>query len=155
MKNAKNRRILVVLGVLLLALPIMPLSSCRAGKVGLFDARLQGCSSKPNCVCSEYPGERAYIDPLSFEGDPDAAFRKLITFLEEQPRVELVTVENHYVHAVFTTLIMRFRDDVEFRLDRQANLIHVRSASRVGYSDLGKNRDRVEWLRKRWSSSSS
>jgi len=148
----KKRRVLVPLVLLAVLLPItLPLASCRAGKVGLIDGRLQQCPSKPNCVCSEYPGERSSIEPLAIEGDPAAAFRSLVAFLEEEPRVELATVTDDYVHAVFKTRFLRFRDDVEFRLDTQANVIHVRSASRIGYSDLGKNRDRVESIRERWT----
>ena len=48
---------------------------------------------------------------------------------------------------VFISRLMRFRDDVEFLLDREARVFHVRSASRVGYSDLGANAARVERLR--------
>ena len=148
----KKRRILIPIGVLLVLLPAgLSAASCRAGKTGLVDGRLQECPSKPNCVCSEYPGEAAAIEPLAFSGDPNEAFQSLLAFLEEEPRVELVVVEKDYAHAIFKTRVLRFRDDVEFRLDSEARVIHVRSASRVGHSDLGKNRDRVESIRERWA----
>ncbi|HEY9596037.1 MAG TPA: DUF1499 domain-containing protein, partial [Cyanophyceae cyanobacterium] len=42
---------------------------------------------------------------------------------------------------------MGFVDDVEFFLDDNANVIQVRSASRLGESDLGVNRKRIETIR--------
>ena len=61
--------------------------------------------------------------------------------------MRIEAADDNYLHAVATTRIMRFKDDLEFLLDRDAGTIGVRSASRVGYSDLGANRDRVESLR--------
>jgi len=58
-----------------------------------------------------------------------------------------VTGDADYLHAVFTTRTMRYRDDVEFNARPDRNEIAVRSASRVGYGDLGANRKRVEWIR--------
>ena len=63
------------------------------------------------------------------------------------PRVTLVAEDTDYRQYVFTTALMRFRDDVQFQLDRDARLIHFRSASRVGHSDLGMNRRRMEQIR--------
>ena len=52
--------------------------------------------------------------------------------------------ESDYLYAVFTSPLMRFKDDVEVYIDESSNLVHFRSASRVGYSDLGVNRKRYE-----------
>ncbi len=52
-----------------------------------------------------------------------------------------------YLWATFASRLFRFVDDVEFRMVSIDGIIHVRSASRVGYSDLGVNRRRVERLR--------
>jgi len=136
---------LVALG--LVAMVVGARAGTRAGGL-LPDGSLTPCPSTPNCVCSE--GPRAAVAPFAFAGDPDAAFASLIELLRGEPRVELATVEPDYVHAVFRTPLLRFRDDLELRLDRGARRIHVRSASRVGYSDLGTNRRRVESLRARW-----
>jgi len=64
------------------------------------------------------------------------------------PRMVIITETESYLHAEATSLIFRFRDDVEFVIDQQANVIHFRSASRVGHSDLGANRVRMEEIRK-------
>jgi len=118
--------------------------------IGLDDAGvLRPCPGAPNCVCSE--GESASIEPLAYTGDGQAAFRSLLDWLELQPHVELVTVEAGYAHAVYRTPLLGFRDDLELRLDEASSVIQVRSASRVGYSDLGANRRRVEDLRASWS----
>ena len=66
-------------------------------------------------------------------------------------RAEVTDRAEGYLRAVFKTRLMRFRDDFEARLDAEAGRIHVRSASRLGYSDLGANRKRVEALRSAWS----
>jgi uncharacterized protein (DUF1499 family) len=113
---------------------------------GLSHGALRPCPSTPNCVCSEGPA--ASIEPLAFEGDPDRAFDSLLEFLSAEPRISDVTRAGDYAHAVARTTF--FRDDLELRLDREARCIHVRSASRVGYSDLGVNRRRVESIRARW-----
>jgi uncharacterized protein (DUF1499 family) len=64
-----------------------------------------------------------------------------------QPRTKLVREEQDYLRYEFTTLLLRFIDDVEFVFDDEAKIIHFRSASRTGYSDLGVNRRRMEDLR--------
>jgi uncharacterized protein (DUF1499 family) len=62
----------------------------------------------------------------------------------------VITESNGYLYAEFTSTIFRFVDDVEFLIDVKAQVIHVRSASRLGTSDLGVNRTRVEKIRKSW-----
>jgi uncharacterized protein (DUF1499 family) len=148
MMSARRVVLLAVLPLLLGAALVS--ASCRGTPPGLVEGRLAPCPSSPNCVCSEHPDERAALAPLAFPGDPAESFRSLVAFLEREPRVELVTVRPDYVHAVFRTRLLRFRDDVELRLDPTARVIHVRSASRVGHSDFGANRKRVESLRARW-----
>lgn len=107
---------------------------------------LAPCPSSPNCVCSTDEG-RSGIAPLAIEGDADAAWQALREVLEATPRMRIVTADGDYLHATATTAIMRFTDDLEFMLDRERGVIDVRSASRVGYSDFGANRKRVEVLR--------
>jgi uncharacterized protein (DUF1499 family) len=147
----KRRRLLWLLlpALLLLSLPMALSSSSATHAAGLTaGGTLSACPSSPNCVCSEGPDPS--VQPFAFEGDPDAAFTSLLELLRDETRVELVTAQPDYAHAVFRTPVLRFRDDVELRLDRAAHRIHVRSASRLGYSDLGTNRRRIESLRTRW-----
>jgi uncharacterized protein (DUF1499 family) len=108
---------------------------------------LAPCPNKPNCVSSFAGDEDHRIDALAIEGSDEAAWQSLRRLLESAPRVEIVTSSTTYIHAVYTTPIMRYRDDVEFFLRTDENEIAVRSASRVGYSDMGLNRERIEAIR--------
>lgn len=111
---------------------------------------LTPCPSSPNCVSSaEDAGDSHYIDPIAIQGDPDTAWQSLTKILNAEDGFEIVASGERYLRAVATTRILRFKDDVEFLLERDAGRIDVRSASRVGYSDLGKNRERLEDLRKK------
>jgi len=78
---------------------------------------------------------------------PDEALARLKQVLQEEPRTTIVTEEGGYLHAEVRSFLFRFVDDVEFTLDADNRVIHVRSASRTGYSDFGVNRRRVERLR--------
>ena len=130
------------------ALLLVVAVSCVGPDVGLEDGRLRACPSSPNCVCSDVePGSAAHVEPFPVpEGvEPAAAFAGLVRLVDE--RASIASREPDYVHAVFKTRLMRFRDDFEARLAPEDRLIHVRSASRLGYSDLGANRRRVEELR--------
>jgi uncharacterized protein (DUF1499 family) len=76
--------------------------------------------------------------------------KKLTAIVQTFPRTSVITVSDSYLHAEFTSAIFRFVDDLEFLVDDTAKVIHVRSASRLGTSDLGVNRKRVEEIRRRW-----
>lgn len=119
-------------------------------KVGTVDGRLRPCSSASNCACSEDSGESA-VEPFAIPDgvSPRTAFEALEFVLMNEADVR--TRSEGYVHAVYTTPLLRFRDDFEARLDGGRDVIHVRSSSRVGRSDLGANRRRVEALRGAWS----
>ena len=137
----------------LLALALGAGTACisrRPVEVGLIDGRLRPCPSTPNCVCSE-PTHTASIPALNFAGDPSLAFRSLVEFLGAEPHAEMREVGHDYLHVVYYTPFLRFADDVEFRLDPQAKVIHVRSASRIGHSDMGTNRARIEGIRRDWT----
>ena len=110
------------------------------------DGRLRPCPDKPNCVSSQEEKASAQIAPLSFQGPPAMAWQSLKEAVR-QAGGEIRQEEDQYLWATFTSRVFRFVDDVEFRMVAAENLIQVRSASRLGYSDLGVNRKRVEKLR--------
>lgn len=114
---------------------------------GLVNGRLTPCPSTPNCVCSQDVSTSHQIDPIAFQGTEVEALERVIEVLKAQPRARIVAVKGHYVHAEFTSRVFRFVDDMEFLIDGDAHVIHVRSASRVGLGDGGVNRRRVESLR--------
>ncbi|MEO1135644.1 MAG: DUF1499 domain-containing protein [Pseudomonadota bacterium] len=107
---------------------------------GLADGVLAPCPASPNCVSSEAGTDEDHaIEPL-----PLSAWDKLPGVIEEEGG-KIIVSQEAYIAAEFATPTLGFVDDVEFRLAEGA--VHVRSASRVGYSDLGANRKRVEALR--------
>jgi uncharacterized protein (DUF1499 family) len=110
---------------------------------------LAPCPDSPNCVSSLAPGSdrEHYIAPFSFSGDPAVAWQRLKAAMLAEKRVTIVEERQDYLHAEMRSLIFRFVDDIEFSLAADAGLINVRSASRVGYSDFGANRKRVERIR--------
>jgi uncharacterized protein (DUF1499 family) len=139
--------ILLVLGVVV-ALALLSLLAKRPANLGVTAGRLAPCPSSPNCVCSQDADDAHHVEPLSFEGSPQEALARLKEVLASWPRTTVVTETEGYVHAECRSRLFRFVDDVEFLLDPQAKVIHVRSASRAGKGDLGVNRRRVEALRR-------
>jgi uncharacterized protein (DUF1499 family) len=122
--------------------------------LGARDGRLAPCPDSPNCVSSQAEDERHRIEPIRFDGDSDEAWKRLRERVAARPRTRIVTEADGYLHAECTSLIFRFVDDLECLLDRDARLIHVRSASRAGHSDFGVNRRRVEELRRGFTDTS-
>lgn len=133
----------IVVGVVLAAIIgflALAQKSKNGAPPGLVDGALARCPSSPNCVSSEagVPDSHA-IEPLLL-----SSWDKLPDIIQENGG-RVVALRNDYIGAVFSTPLMGFVDDVEFRKgDMQ---VHVRSASRVGHSDMGANRKRVEALR--------
>ena len=115
--------------------------------LGPHEGRLAACPDRPNCVSSFATDPQHAIEPLRFTGRGADAMRRLRTLLVNDFLATLITDEEAYLHVEYRTRWLRFVDDVEFLLDEPSHAIHVRSASRVGYSDLGKNRARLERLR--------
>lgn len=122
-------------------------SSTRPGNLGLHAGMLAPCPNKPNCVSSTATDRRHAIAPLTFTGDPDSALQTLQTVVLGLARTRVISREADYLYVECTSQLLGFVDDVEFTLNRQAKYIHVRSASRLGYSDFGVNRARIETIR--------
>jgi len=146
--------IIILVGVLVLAGLLLISLSCagRSPEVGLMEGRLRPCPDRPNCVCSEDGEIRAWTKPLVFHGSAKRAWEQLQIAIKGMGG-EIQRHSDTYMWATFTTKVFRFVDDMEFRMVDDESIIHVRSASRVGYSDLGLNRRRVEKLRSRFSKS--
>jgi len=109
--------------------------------LGIKEGQLGDCPDTPNCVCSQSEGSHK-MEPLHFQGEAAAAKTALKNVLAKK-HIRIAEEQDNYIHAVATTPIMRYQDDLEFLLDPAAKTIHFRSASRLGKSDLGKNRARL------------
>ena len=112
------------------------------------EGKLSPCPRSPNCVCSDADDSVHAIAPLSISGDPLAAWDALVTHVESERAYTIVAREPNYLRAEARTRWLKFVDDVEFHLRPERNQIAMRSASRIGYSDLGANRRRLEAVRK-------
>ncbi|MBC2713990.1 MAG: DUF1499 domain-containing protein [Desulfobacteraceae bacterium] len=126
-------------------------TGCKSPTIGLDNNALKPCPGSPNCVSSMAEDPSHHVEPFRYEGTAEDAGKKLISIIDSTRRAQVVTSESNYIHAEFKSMIFRFVDDVEFYFDNQAPIIHVRSASRVGYSDLGANRKRVEKIRQQFN----
>jgi uncharacterized protein (DUF1499 family) len=115
--------------------------------------RFSECPSSPNCVSSlaDSLDEIHYIDPFIFNSDLSAVFEGLISYLKKQTNVEIIELErDNYIHAVYKSKFFRFKDDVEFAFRNSGDagiLVDIQSRSRIGYSDMGVNRTRMEEIR--------
>ena len=108
---------------------------------------LQPCPSSQNCVSTQASDQGHGIPPYRYQKTLAEAKETLKTIVANLPRVKLVEEDEAYPHYEFTSLLLRFVDDVEFVFDDETKTIHFRSASRTGYSDLGVNRRRMEEIR--------
>lgn len=104
------------------------------------------CPPSPNCVSSQATDDRHHIPPFAVKGGGERAFQRLRQILAARPDTRVVEETPLLLRVEFHTRF--FTDDALFVLDRSAEVIHVWSASRVGYWDLGKNRRRLEEIRR-------
>ena len=109
--------------------------------------RLKPCPDTPNCVSSQADKVSQFTQPIRYQAPADLAFNRLERAILALPGSRIIVREEQYLHAEFHTRWLRFIDDVEAILDAKNNTIHIRSASRVGYADLGTNRKRIESIR--------
>lgn len=112
-------------------------------------SRFSDCPTSPNCVSSRSKDRDHHVEPFPMVVAPEEAWAALKRAVGSEPRTRLVEEDKKrwYLRAEAWSRLFRFVDDVEFQLVPEERLVHVRSASRVGYWDLGVNRRRVERLR--------
>lgn len=122
-------------------------------ELGIENGQLTPCPTTPNCVSSQATDDKHYIEPIVTSGTTSMVKNRLLGVLEQFPRSKVVMAEDHYIRSEFTSKIFRFVDDVEFYFPATQSsqmTVHVRSASRIGRSDLGVNRKRVEEIRSKF-----
>ncbi|MDF1740786.1 MAG: DUF1499 domain-containing protein [Verrucomicrobiales bacterium] len=107
-------------------------------------------TGKPNCVSSFSTDRKYQIDPIAYQSDEREVWGELIEAVESIPKTRIVTNEPPYLYAETFSKVFGFVDDLEIMQNEEKKIFHVRSASRVGYSDMGANRKRVEELRKKF-----
>ncbi len=149
LRAARARR----LGMAMLLMGLLGWIGCAGSRptdIGVQEGRLTACPDSPNCVSSDAPdGDEHQIAPLPLHGSVQDGWKAARTALESMERTQVVHETDGYLHAECTSALMGYVDDLELHLRADEGLIAVRSASRLGYSDMGANRARVEELRKR------
>jgi uncharacterized protein (DUF1499 family) len=120
--------------------------------LGIHEGQLKSCPNSPNCVNSQGPTNDTEhtIAPLSYATSHKQAHDILVALLQDWPRVTIIDQRDDYIRCEFASAVMGFVDDVEFYFSAPGR-IDVRSASRLGHSDLGVNRKRIEAIRQQFA----
>ena len=111
---------------------------------------LKACGKKPNCASSTSPKDSRHYFPAIKMETPEqtlALWQKLPEIMKKVPLV-LQSSKQDYMHFTAHSKLLGFVDDVEFGLFEEEGVIQLRSASRVGYSDLGANKKRLQKIMK-------
>ena len=115
--------------------------------LGVDNRQLAKLPTSPNAVSSQTEQENKYVQPLEFEESLATSRRQILAILEQNPQIIILEQTENYIHAVATSSILKFKDDIEFYFDQEEEVIHFRSASRTGYWDFGVNRKRYNKLK--------
>ena len=130
-----------VMGILIFCM------GCKAPEIGLTPAGLHPCPDSPNCVTSQPTTGKQAVRPLTYSTDKATAYAKIKLIVSNQENATIVTETTDYLHVEFRSKFMGFVDDMEFWFPEDQPVIHIRSAARLGYSDFGVNRKRVQHIR--------
>ncbi len=122
-------------------------SGRRPNDLGVRNGLLKSALPSPNAVNSQATGGYHQIAPLGYNGTSEPAMAALKSIVESTPRTSIVEERADYLYAEFTSRVLGYVDDVEFYFPPNEPVIHVRSASRLGYRDYGVNRKRIEDIR--------
>lgn len=146
-----KKKIPMTKSINIILLSLITLTGCSGtmNKLGINDGQLTKCPGTPNCVNSQESGKFS-IHPIQFTGNSKQVKAKLTSTIGEFKNAKIVTTEDNYIRAEFTSSLFRFVDDIEFYFPTETNektTIQVRSASRTGRSDFGVNSKRVEQFR--------
>ena len=142
-----GRNLVTVLVLSSIGLLGISMTSKQPDNLGVTAGKLAACPDTPNCVSTQADDPAKKMKPVAFRGSPSEAISKIKEVVKlNYPRAKLISETEYYLHYEFKSLIFRFIDDVEFFVDDNSSVIQFRSASRVGHSDLGVNRKRMNQL---------
>jgi uncharacterized protein (DUF1499 family) len=122
-------------------------SGKRPANLGVAGGCLPPCPASPNCVCSNAHDHAHRVDPFALTAPAPEAWEAVCTAVQALAGARIVKQTADYVHAECHSALFGFVDDLELHLRTDQGAIAVRSAARLGYSDFGVNRRRVERLR--------
>lgn len=143
---------LVLVGFIVARFIAIPALSVRPADLGVKNGQLKACPNTPNCVSTQadVSDRTHYINSIVMNVPVETAKDLLVRIVEEMDNAKMIVNEQTYMHVEFRSNFWAFVDDTEFYLDSDANEIHFRSAARLGRSDLGVNRKRMETIRSRY-----
>ncbi|TDT72601.1 uncharacterized protein (DUF1499 family) [Hypnocyclicus thermotrophus] len=118
--------------------------------IGVINGKFYELKKSPNNISSQTDIKEKYVEPLKFIENKEKSYVKILEVLNSYENAKIERKDKNYIHVVFKTSGLKFKDDVEFYFDENEKVIHFKSASRVGYSDMGKNRERYEEIKKRY-----
>lgn len=137
-----------VVGVMgVIAIYMLVKNNSMPENLGINNGRLAKLSNKPNAVSSQTNEKDKRVEALKFKGNLENSKNEIYKAIENYGNAKTVRNEKNYLYVIFTTGKMKYHDDVEFYFDEREKLIQFRSSSRVGYSDLGLNRERYNKLK--------
>ena len=140
-------RFLSIIFGLIITLSISFYTTPALAAISLNNGQLEACPNSPNCVVSQNGDEDHTVEPIAYQSDRDTAKETLLKVLSVVPRTKVIEDTDNYIHTESTSRLFKFVDDAEFYFPEDEKVIQVRSASRVGESDLGVNRRRIEQIR--------
>ncbi len=121
--------------LLLITLALFHLVGPVPPELGVHQGSLAACPSPAHCARANWP-----------VAEPQAALTGLVPVLEATPRTAVLEASDTYLHATASSALFGFVDDLELYADTQNGVLQARSVSRLGDSDLGVNRQRLEAL---------
>lgn len=135
----------ILLIVSVVGMALLSFSGNRPANLGVDNGRLAALPDSPNAVSTQSEDAARKLEPIEFEQESASQMmERIVAVIQSRPRTQIIERTENYLHVEFRSLIFRFVDDVEFYIDEDQQLVHFRSASRVGYSDMGVNRKRME-----------
>ena len=143
---ARLRNIIFSVFLTLIISCIVP-ATASASDLGIESGSLRPCPTSPNCVVSQNADAKHAIAPITYHVTRDKARETLLKVLTVVPRTTVIEQTDNYIHAISKSRIFKFVDDVEFYFPSNDSVIHIRSSSRVGDSDFGVHRTRLEQIR--------
>ena len=145
MKITKYKIFIFIIAILLLFQIYKNLSI--PNTVGVDNGKFKPLKESPNGVSSQSNNPDEKVSPLKMGFSVSEAKENIKTLILSYDNTKLIKESDNYLHFVFSTKGFHFKDDVEFYFDTENNIIDFKSQSRIGYSDMGKNRERYEMIK--------
>ncbi len=143
--------VVLVVGIPVLILVVRAFPPGTPPGLGVNEGRLAACPPTPNCVTTQSGNADQLMPAISYTITQEEAATRLLQIVNGMDRTQIITSRPDYIHATFRSLVWGFVDDIEFFIDPDAKLIHFRAAARLGRSDAGVNRARMEEISQAFS----